>query len=108
MSGAVVLALTGLTAVGFLAVLVHAQRMMRRAVPTLAALACPKCGGVVGGEAAARIAERRAEEIRRFHAEARERGAMVRIDPRWRFDCPSCGAALTWDPGARKAPLVAV
>jgi len=105
MIGAVVLALTGLTAVGFLAVLVHAQRTMRRAVPRLAALACPKCGVVVGGEAAARIAERRAEEIGRFHAEARERGVILRIDSRWRFDCPACGVALTFDRGVRNAPL---
>ena len=88
--------------------LVRTERLVERATPRLAALACPRCGVAIGAEGAAAVAAARAVELRKLHAHARENGLRLRIDPHWRFLCRACGAALKFDPGASRGALTRV
>ena len=88
--------------------LVRTERLVKSAPPRLAALPGPRCGVAIGAAGAATVAAARDEELRRLRAHAREHRLLLRIDPHWRFPCPTCGAALKFDPGAAREPLTGV
>jgi hypothetical protein len=78
-----------------------ARRGTRRGLEALAAAACPKCGAALG-QAGAKAAHAVAmERLRQVHADAKERGVILRVDPRWRFACPACAAELRFDPDTK-------
>lgn len=104
-AAAVIGALAGLAFLGFAGLLVHADRTIKATPARLAAMACPRCGAVIGLDAATRIAMQRAEELQRRHQDARDRGFILRIAPYWWFNCPACGTALMFDPDARERQL---
>jgi predicted RNA-binding Zn-ribbon protein involved in translation (DUF1610 family) len=90
-------------------VLVRTERLVKSAASRLAALPCPACGVAIGHPTAAAVAAARKAEGQRIWNEAQRKGRRIpRIDPRWRFPCPSCGAALRFDPGAARDPLTGV
>jgi predicted RNA-binding Zn-ribbon protein involved in translation (DUF1610 family) len=83
------------------------ERLRQSAPERLASLACPRCGAVVGVEAAAEARARREEHLQRLREEARNSLVRLRIDPFWRFPCPACGAELRFDPTTERDPLAA-
>jgi hypothetical protein len=92
--------------VAVIVLLVRTERRVGNAATRLAALACPCCGVAIGPDGATAAAAARAGELRQLHAHAH--GLRLRIDPHWRFLCRACGAALKFDPGARRDPLTRV
>jgi hypothetical protein len=84
-------------------VLHRTEKLVSTAGRRLAAIACPRCGNAIG--AAATLAEEaRQVALRNFVAGAR--GTLrYRIDPYWRLVCPSCDAALKFDPGVARNAL---
>ena len=87
--------------------LYRTEQLVRTAVPRLAALLCPRCGGAIGPGSASAVAASRAEEMRKLREHAGSMLLRRRVDPHWRFRCVACGAALRFDPGAPRSPLTA-
>jgi predicted RNA-binding Zn-ribbon protein involved in translation (DUF1610 family) len=100
------LLVAAIVAVGVL--LVRTERLVKSAAPRLATLPCPSCGVAIGRAAAEAAEAARAEQVRKLRERAREKGAILRVDPHWRFPCPACGAALKFDPGAGREALTKV
>jgi|HubBroStandDraft_5_1064220.scaffolds.fasta_scaffold265788_1 predicted RNA-binding Zn-ribbon protein involved in translation (DUF1610 family) len=79
--------------------LLRTERLIGTAVVRLAVVPCPRCGAVIGAEAATAAAAAKEAEVRKLHEDARNKMLRLRVDPHWRFPCPACGAALRFDPG---------
>ncbi len=100
------LAVPGLAAVVIVAlVLVQGQRLQATAVQRLAEMGCPNCGGQIPARTAAAARADWQERTRLAHEHARTQSSLVRIDPLWRFRCPGCATALTFDPSSRNPPI---
>jgi predicted RNA-binding Zn-ribbon protein involved in translation (DUF1610 family) len=89
---------------GLVALLYRTERLVRTAGLRLAAISCPRCGAVMGPDAAAAEVATREALLRKLRESAGGRMVMFRI-PDWRFVCAACGAALVFDPGTSRNPL---
>lgn len=80
---------------------VSTKRDLARALAALAAAKCPRCSSAFTAAAAEAGYRANMERKQAALADARSKGLMRRLDPRWHFDCPSCGGELRFDPQAR-------
>jgi hypothetical protein len=95
------------TIVGWIVLLVHTERLVETAEQRLAELPCPQCGVAIGAKAATDAKIARDESVRRMRERAGNGMLQFRIPPEWSIACPACGAALKFDPGVARTPLVA-
>jgi hypothetical protein len=106
MSGIVGALVVG-TIVGWIVLLAHTERLVETAEQRLAELPCPRCGVAIGAKAAADAKIARDESIRKMREMAGNVMLRLRIPPHWSVTCSACGAALRFDPGTTRTPLVA-
>ena len=83
------------------------EQRLGTALARLAALACPRCGAVVGAKAAADARAQHDERASRFRESARGNLVRLRIDGSWRFARASCDVELKFDPAAARDALEA-
>jgi len=100
----VVAAVFAVLVAALMAVLYRTERLVRTAGARLANIPCPRCGAVMGPDAAAAEVATREALLQRLRESAGDRMLRLRI-PDWRFPCPACGAELTFDPGTSRNPL---
>jgi predicted RNA-binding Zn-ribbon protein involved in translation (DUF1610 family) len=93
--------------VGLILLLAHTERLVATAEQRLAGLPCPQCGVAIGAKAAADAKVARDESVRKMREMAGNAMLRLRIPPHWSMTCPACGAALKFDPGVARTPLVA-
>ena len=80
----------------------RAARLHRTATERLAAMECPRCGGVIGIDAAGVARSEWLVRVRGAQEQARQKVLRLRIDPCWRFPCPACEAPLVFDPSGTR------
>jgi len=100
----VVAAVFAVLVAALMALLYRTERLVRTAGARLAIIPCPRCGAVMGPDAAAAEVATREALLRTLRESVEGRILRLRI-PDWRFLCPACGAALTFDPGTSRNPL---